>query len=297
MEKITAESIYGKGCLVFLVVRKWGGSAKLQDEMVEDKFKEDKEVVSAMQRLLTKEDRVLLDLAQTIKSESFGYIARNSIPSPIPNFHFITREAIQQVDDFLKQQQRRYYELANEFSEKIEAMEQAFKVAHPNLYRPGKYPSKKQLRERFIFTWGFKVISPPDKDLGLISPDLYAREVEKFKAEVNQMKKDVLISFKQAIVERLGVLAEQCNGGKVNQATVESVNNLLGKFDSLWAGFIDVQQVKGLVGDLKEYMDGTSAEMLRSDDEFRTVVGKKMTEIAKTVEAIKEPKADRFLDF
>jgi hypothetical protein len=294
---ITAESIYSKGCLVFLVCRKWGGSAKLVDGMVEEKFQEDKEVVSAMQRLLTKEDKIMLDMMQTIKSESFGFIARNSIASPIPNFHFILRDSIQKVEEYLKEQQVRYYALADEFSGKIVAMEQAFKAAHPKLYRADKYPKAAQLRQRFIFTWGFKIISPPDKDLGLISPELLQREEAKFKAEVDQMKKDVLLAFKSAIVDRLEVLSEQCAGGKPNAATVESVNNLIAKFDSLWAGFIDAKEVKGLVNDLKEYMDGTSADMLRVDDEFRGIVGGKMKEIVKSVKAIKESKADRFLDF
>jgi len=48
---------------------------------------------------------------------------------------------------------------------------------------------------------------------------------------------------------------------------------------------------------LQEYLDGTDAEMLRSDDTFRDMVEKKAKEVAATVQKVKEEKDDRALIF
>lgn len=295
--RIDASNFYAKGVLVILEVRKWGATAKLTDEMSRQILGEDEDVIRATQDLLKKEDRDLLEAMQTLKGEAFRYLFKISVASPIPNFHFVLKEDIVTIDEYLRKIQEQYMGLAKEFCSKRDDFEKRFAAAKPKLYRPDKYPTKAAMLSRFIFQWTFKQVSPPSKDMGILSPELYKREEQNFKREIAEMKSAVTKTFKISILERLQALEKSCTNGKTSQATINSVNNLLEKYEKLFSGFIADVDLRKAASELNEYIEGTDAAMLRADEDFRSMIGEKAKEIAKTVQNIREPAPDRFLDF
>ena len=72
-------------------------------------------------------------------------------------------------------------------------------------------------------------------------------------------------------------------------------NQIFEKYEQVFTGLIKNEEVKNAISDIKEYLDGTDAEMLRSDEEFKAMVAAKAQEVAKTISKVKEAKDDRQL--
>jgi hypothetical protein len=283
---ITDSNFYKVGELLILDIHKFGGTTQLTESQVDERFGEDKDVLKGIQDLLLPEDRNLLDALQQIKNEVFGYVYRSSVPSDIPQFHWIRKTDKAAMIDYLNGAKQRFKEVAEEFGEKWAAIETRFAETKPNLYRPEKYPSKADLLSRFVFIWKWKEIMPSEDGS------------EELKSEIGRMKNWVLRALKKAIADRMEVLAKSCADGKVNQATLKSIDSqIFERVDTVFNGFIDSSKVREAIGDLQEYLDGTDAEMLRADDDFRQMIEKKAKEVASTVSKVKEEKDDRALIF
>jgi chemotaxis regulatin CheY-phosphate phosphatase CheZ len=119
-----------------------------------------------------------------------------------------------------------------------------------------------------------------------LNPSIYKEEVKKFKEDINWMREATSKMFGKELIDRLEQFKAQCEDGRVMSTTVNSVHKLIERFETIFNGYIDRKEFKKVVKELKEYMEGTDAEMLRVDDEFREVVRMKMSELSKI--AIKE---------
>jgi hypothetical protein len=300
-KEMTPEEFYSKGVLIFPKIRKWGGTAKLTEELSAELFGDDVDVLRATQDLMRKEDRDLLEAMGTIKNKALGFIYRNSIATPLENFFFIpkTKEIVEDgevkmenlievVNQGLKMYQGQYFELADEFCEKSEEIEKRFAKAKPKLYRPEKYPSKKEMRRRFMFGWSFEEIAPAKN----LPPEMLKQEVENFRGFIQEMKSNTTRAFKVAVIERMQALSN----GKKSQATINSINSLMDKFDNLYADFIDDSMLKSMASEIKDYMKGTDAGMLRADDDFSDMVSDMAKKVVKNVKKV-EDSGERFLDF
>ncbi|MCK5138807.1 MAG: hypothetical protein KAQ85_03100 [Thermodesulfovibrionia bacterium] len=284
IRKVTDKNFYQLGELLIVNIRKFGGSAQISDEQAEERFKEDRDVLRGVQDLLLPADKDALSALDTIKSEVLGYIARNSVPHDLPCFYFIYKEDKGEINTYLTRKLEETKELVEFFVDRWPEIEKAYAKAKPKLYRADKYPSKAMLRSRFRFDWKWKEIMPADSG----SDDL--------KQEIQTMKNYVLASMKKTIAERMDVLAKSCTNGNVSQATLDSIDNqIFDKYDRLFAGFIDSADFASAIADIKDYLEGTDAEMLRSDEDFKTMVAAKAKEVAKTISKVKEPKDDRAL--
>jgi hypothetical protein len=287
----SVQEFYQGHVLIYLECRKWGASAKLTDEKSEEYLKEDKDVIRAVQDVLLPEDKALLESMASLKNQALGVIYRNSVPSPIPNFNCLPKERIEPVEELLLDFQKQYYDLSKYFVSKRDEYETRYKEKKPDLYRPEKYPSTKELERRFVFRWTYQQISPPDPKLGVLSPDLYKREVENFKGLIKEMQVNTLRVIKASAIERLDAVRLMCEGKKFNQATINSVNNLLEKVEQVYGGFIDSKELKALVGEIDLYMKDVDADMLRADEDFADMVAKMAGDVSTKIEKIREPKS------
>jgi len=283
---ITEKNFYEFGELLILDIRKFGGTTQLSETEVNERFGEDQDVLRGIQSLLLPEDQDILKRCQQIRSEVHGEVFRRSIPSDIPLFYWVRKDEKPAVEEYLFGAQGRYKEMAEEFIRGSEEREKRFAAAKPKLYRPEKYPSRASLASRFVFSWKWKEIMPS----GGNSAEL--------RDEIERMRGWVLRALKKAIADRMEVLAKGCSEGKINQSTLNSIDTqIFDKVKTIFNGFIVDDKVQEAIGDLKEYLDGTDAEMLRADDDFRKMVEKKAKEVASTVQNVKEAKDDRALIF
>ena len=283
---VTESNFYELGELLILDIRKFGGTTQLSETEVDERFGEDKDVLKGIQSLLLPEDQDVLKRCQQIRNEVHGAIYDRSVASDIPMFYWIRKTDKQATEEYLQGALERYREMATDFVERSADIEKRFAAAKPKLYRPDKYPNRAALASRFVFNWKFKQIMPSDGDMA------------ELKLEIGNMKSRVLSTLKKAVADRMEVLAKSCADGKINQATLNSIDTqIFEKVGQVFNGFISSEEVWDALKDLQEYLDGTDAEMLRADDDFRTLVEKKAKEVAATVGKIKEAKDDRALVF
>ncbi len=283
---VDEKNFYELGELLVINIRKFGGSAQITDALAEERFKEDADVLRGVQDLLLPEHRDALKALDTIKNETHSYIGRNSVPHPLPSFYFIMKGEKKSMVEYITRKENEYKELAQFFADNWEGYEKEYKKKKPNLYRPEKYPKKVEILSRFIFDAKWYEITPSDPN------------GDELRRDIDEMKRYVLATMKKTIIDRMDVLVKSCTDGKVSQATLDSIeSNIFSKYDRLFAGFIDSTDMKKAVSDMKEYLEGTDAEMLRTDEVFKEMIADKAKQVSKTVEKIKVDKGDRQLLF
>lgn len=282
-KKINTGNIFAEGILVSLRTRLWGATGRLESSMFEvnDDTIDKKEIYASMSLL---KNTSLIDAMRQQREGAKRYIKANSIYFPDASFDFIPKHRIEEVADTLERYRERFFEYGYELIETLKDLEAQFQKAHPKLYSPGKYPSRERLRNMLEFEYVFRVFSAPDKELGVISPTIYKREMEKWKRDMESMKEQTAKAVCKEIATRIDALKEGCETGRISQSTINSINGVLEKFDQLWSGFVNEKEVKKMIDDVKLYMEGTDAEMLRYDDNFRGMVANKAAKIASQLE-------------
>lgn len=278
--KVVSENVWREGVLVHTEFRAWGATAKLSDEQLPDELPP--EIVRAVRDLLTPEGMALLKDFNRVRNEAKGWLYRNSLPFPVQGMVFVRKSMLETTDNRLRSYCTEAEEIAEVFIAKVKELELQYAKEYPKFYDPAKYPSEAQLRSRFVFKWSFRSFQPPDSEFAVLSPEMYQREVNKFNDDIKWMRNATSKLFAKAVIDRLGELKKQCEDGTVYSQTIDSVNALIDKFDSLFTGYVDKEKLVQLMDDVKMYMEGTDAEMLRADDNFRTVVGKKMESVVDT---------------
>lgn len=282
-KKVTTGNIFSEGILVSLRTRLWGATGRLESNMFDIRDDTvDKDDIHASMTLL--KDTSLISAMRQQREGAKRYIKANSIYFPDSNFDFIPKNRIEEVAETLEGYKIRFYEYGEELIETLKDLEASFREAHPKIYNSKKYPSRERLRNILEFEYVFRVFSAPDKELGILSPSLYKREMEKWKKDMDSMKEETAKAVCREIAKRIEALKEGCETGRISQSTINSINGVLAKFDQLWSGFIDEKDIKKMIDDVKLYIDGTDADMLRYDDNFRGMVAKKAANIASQLE-------------
>jgi hypothetical protein len=281
--KLNTGNIFSEGVLITLRTRLWGATGKLENSMFEvnDDTIDKKEIYASMSLL---KDTSLIDAMRQTRTGCKNYIKAHSIYFPDANFDFIRKEDIEEVVETVERYKQRFMDYGEDLIAMLKDLEKQFAETHPKLYNPAKYPSEERLKRTLVFEYVLRVFSAPDKEMGLISPSVYKREMEKWKRDIDSMKEETAKAVCKEIADRIDALKEGCETGKISQNTVKSINSVLEKFDSLWSGFVEEKDVKKMIDDVKLYLEGTDAEMLRYDDNFRSMVANKAAKIAGELE-------------
>jgi len=64
----------------------------------------------------------------------------------------------------------------------------------------------------------------------------------------------------------------------------------------LWEGFVGSKEIKKAVEDVRLYLEGTDADMLKADGEFSSVVTNKMEKVVGELKAVPGVKLKRSID-
>lgn len=278
-----AINIFSKGVLVSLRTRLWGATGMLEKDqfsLVDENLS--KSSVHASMDLL--KDKTLITAMRQTRSASQRFIKINSLPFPEVGMNFVPKDRIQYIADRLEKYRKEYLSYGDDLIKKLKELEADFAEKHPKLYNPAKYPSEESLKYTIRFEYVFRVFSAPDEALGVISPEMYKREVAKFKIDIDKMKENTVTLICKEIKRRIDQLSDQCDSGKISQATLNSIETIMDRFKNVWSGFVEEKEVLKIMEDLELYLDGTDAKMIRYDDNFRDMVGFKAKEIAKTLE-------------
>lgn len=289
--------IYSNGCVIILHTRFWGATKTLSKDQLGDL---PEEIITASRKLLvdsgTANGATKLEAVRGHLSEAKRFVKTNCMFFPIPHVDFINKNRIEHVDYGLRVRREQTLEALEELIDSLSRAKSAYKSKFPKLYSEANYPTADQLRENFIFKWMFRIISPPSEDSGILSPEIYKAEIVSFKKEMKDFQDSIISTVAKEFYDRIDKLREQCLGNDVSATTIKSINTVLDKFSSVYDGCINQNELRKMIEDVKSYMEGTEAIMLKQDDDFRFMVGDKMKEITGLIINSKDARLTRKID-
>lgn len=287
-------SCFKEGCLVSIgILGIWGASTKLGSDYITSTLPD--KLVRANYDIL--EDKSRIDRLNSLREEAKKFVEKCSMPFPLQNCTFVRKEVVPIVEEGLEERKARFFEVLDTFlDEEYEDGKRSFQKKYPEHYHERKYPSKKAMRDRINFDWCYRVFEPPGKNSGILTPAMYKKELAKFKDDMDRMRTMMLHEVKEQFIAKVETLRDQCLDGVPNASTLRSVNTFLDRFESYWKGSVGTEGIQELVTECKEYLDGTDADMLRSDDEFKSVIGNAMKGIAAGFEEIAGERLTRSID-
>ena len=284
-------SIFQQGCLVQLKIYGPGFTGKLSDELLADSHLP-VEITRAMQDRL---DRSILKERQTLKSKIKTFIENNSIAHPIPGLTFVPKAKIQMVDEKLKELREQDKDIIDRFLIEYPRLQMEFELKYPDYYNPKYYPPAIELRQKFEFEWRFFQLSIPENS-GILTPEIYEAEKEKFQKEMEQWRRMILNEVGSALMTRLDSLIQQEQKGTMNAGTMNAVNNFLEKFDNLWDGFVFSEEMRKLVGDLKQYAGTVERDRIKDNPVMQKDIAAKANELSAKLESVPDVNLKRAID-
>lgn len=291
---INYENLFEKGMLINLKIGFWAARNKLSEDDLGDL---PKEIVRGVYDLLDNKEK--LEDITSAQNKLRNLVKSCTIPFPIDGVYFILGKDIEKVLDMIKEKKEEIKSLTEEFVNDYENLISSYSEKYPKFFERAKtkYPLKQEIADRFYVSYRMFQINVPSKKLSFISPELYKEEMNKFKNEVEEMKKEVLNLIYNEIVERISNLQRQCIDGKPSQRTLNNLQELFERVENLYSDFIDRKDFKDMINEVKKSVNGVDAKELRNDQKFKTEFAKKMKSVLNDLKNLPDVKSKRFIDF
>jgi hypothetical protein len=292
---ITESNIYEKGVLISLHMGGYAGRKKMDKEQLKD---QPTEIVRGVHDLFDKDFKELLQRIWGFDSEVRSTIKNKAVPFPVDGIYFLKMENLGEAITFLDEQKIKRTELIKEAVAAYDGAIKQFKEKYPAFYKAaqGKYITKDDFESRFHFGYQLMRIAPPDKN-NMISPEIYKQEISKFKENVEAMKKDVLATIAQTLLETTKRLKEQCSDGKPNQRTLNNLNKFLSQVDEVYSEFIDREDIKSVITNIRASVLGIDANALREGDDFKREFKNAISKVADEIKALPDIPLKRSIEF
>ena len=279
-----------EGVLCSFQLGYWGASAKLDPKKLGKEVP--KKIVRAMQDLL--DDKLLIHDIYTVLRQAKYLVVNNSLPFPIDTVTFIPKHKVVEINDGLLALQKELDDRVQRLVDKYDTLRRRFKKKYPQYYQKEKYPSKKQLRNRYYMRWSFFDIGVPDREATQLDPKQYKRETDKVRAMVKEMEEMTVTLVGNEVLKRIDKLQKQCETGEgLHGKTVSSINRLIEKWDDLWKGHVDDKKMKMIIMRLRKEMKKVSIDRLKNNDQFREEVGTKLGAMMKKLESLPDVELKR----
>ncbi len=292
---ITENNIFQHGMLINLKITSYEGRKKLDKDQLKDL---PDEIVRGVHDLFDKEFKSVLQAIWKYDGETRDYVKGQSVPFPIDGVYFINSNRIEKVVSYLEtRREERQTMISNAASEYNEAIER-FAAKYPEFYRRArnKYPTKQAFIARFQMRYQFIKMSAPSEDDPFITPEMYQTELRKFRDTIAEMKSEVVATIYQELTELTNRLKEQSTNGKPNQRTFNTTNNFLERVESIYSGFIDRDDIKKVLADVKSSLLGITAENLRDSEAAKKKFADAIKKVAKDINALPDIPMKRALD-
>lgn len=293
---ITEQNIFSRGMLINLNQGNYAGRKRMSKGQLTGL---PTEIVRGVHDLFDSEFKRLLKEISAFDRDTRHEVKMKSVPFPIDGVYFISSDRIEPMIEMIDGRKERRQELIETAVDNYEGAIATFAAKYPEYYEKakGKYPTKQHFQERFYCKYQFLKISAPGKDDKLISPEIYKREMAKFKETVEEMKADVVATIYQELLETTNRLRKQCTDGKVSQRTFNSLGIFLQKIDEVYADFVDRDDLKKAIKAIKAQVLGVTAESLRDSDDAKEKFRKGMATLVGDLKNLPDVPLKRAIDF
>ena len=283
------ENIFEKGCLVQLSISQWGATRKI-DEKKLAQMVSSPEWVRASKKLVDPE--ALKPIAK-IANKARGYLAGISLPFPIHGMLFIPKDLITKVDGKLASYKERFDLAVDGFIGDYEELRHLARMYRGDLFSEMDYPV--DVRSKFAFSWRFIGLDVPNGTIGLLSPEVYEREKEKFVRTMEEARGLAVHSLREEFAGMVERITERFANGPDGKAKVfknATVNGFYEFFETFKErNIFRDEQLAELVERARGIFGGKTAEGMRSDLAVKERVRIGMAEVEKAMaEAFERPR-------
>ena len=271
------ENMFEKGCLVQLSISKWGGVKKIDHNKLAEMI-EAHEWLTATKKLV---DPDSLKPICKIGNAARSYLTSASLPFPIQGMVFIPKEMITRVDNRLEEFKAEFNESVSAFIRDYDRLRNTAMVYLGDLFNEVDYPF--QVGKRFSFAWRFIILDVPDGKTGILSPEIYEREKEKFIQTMEEARTMAIESLREefaSMVERITERFSESADGKpkvFRSGTVESFYDFFETFKE--RNIFRDEELAQLVERAQAVLGNVSAENIRTNGQIKETIRSGMTEI------------------
>lgn len=271
------ENMFEKGCLVQLSISKWGGVKKINDNQLAEMI-DSHEWVTATKKLVDPESlKPICKMGNAART----YLTTVSLPFPIQGMVFIPKEMITKVDQKLEEFKTEFNDTVTAFLRDYDRLRQTAMVYLEDLFNEVDYPL--HVEKKFSFAWRFIILDVPNGKSGILSPEVYEREKEKFIQTMEEARTMAIESLREefaSMVERITERFTQNGDGKpkiFKNSTIESFYEFFETFKE--RNIFKDEQLAELVERAQAVLGGVSAESIRTSDHLKENIHAGMTEI------------------
>jgi hypothetical protein len=271
------ENMFEKGCLVQLSVGKWGGVKKIDSSKFANII-DAHDWLTATKKLVDPES---LKPICKVGNAARSYLASVSLPFPIQGMVFAPKEMISRVDNRLEEFKAEFNAAVTAFTRDYDRLRDTAMVHLGDLFNEVDYPV--QVERRFSFAWRFIILDVPNGKAGILSPELYEREKEKFLKTMEEARTLAIESLREefaSMVDRITDRFTESTEGKpkvFKNATVESFYEFFETFKE--RNIFRDEQLAELVERAQAVLGGVSAENIRTNEGLRESIRTGMAEI------------------
>ena len=300
------------GWLFYLSASAWGNRKKLSEDLKASRFGDDTAAIRAVQDCL---DRRGINEITAPQRRAREKIKESSHPWLMPGVYFVRDSRLRECIDFVEycmQDSDAAVERYVAYNDKIgmsmyERDQLEFKRKHKVLYdhvvATGGYPTPGELREKFRMWYSVYRITPPGAvdgvtaGLGVMTQDEADREKAKWREQLKQVAEYTIEQTRNAFAQIIKHLAETLSDPSktFQETTVEKPKQFIAEFKemNLWGD----RPFEELAEKADKLLNGVYADDLRSDEDYRSTIGKAVGSIVKEFENLPTVEMERALDF
>ena len=276
------ENIFQKACLIQLSTSIWQGS-RIVSPGVMQQLGQRSEWVRGRKYLVNPE---LLGPIKTAAHQARNTINKFALPFPINGISLIPKESLTVVDDALQGYRERFWNKVQDFEAVYEAAREEAQNVLGELFNEADYPN--DIHGKFKFEWRFLTIDVPGRSM-VISPEIYEREVDKFRQMMDETRKLAITALAQEfskVVEHLVNRLSDNENGKakvINGTMFNKLNEFLDNFNT--KNIFDDERLRELTEQAREVIGGVTSFNLKYDSELRQNVTNQMAELKNAIDS------------
>ena len=275
------ENMCEKGCLVQLSVSRWGAIRKI-DKSKLAKMVSSPEWLNATKKLV---DPEALKPICKVGNSARSYLTSISLPFPLQGLVFVPKEMISRVDTGLNEFKTEFSEAVNEFIGEYDSLRETAMIYLEDLFNEIDYPV--DVKKKFSFAWRFIILDVPDGKAGLLAPEVYEREKEKFIQTMEEAREMAINSLREefaSMVERVTDRFSMGPDGKPKIFKNTAVQSFYDFFETFKErNIFRDEELAQLVTRAREVLSGSSPEDVRSDESLRTSIRAGMQDVEVTM--------------
>jgi hypothetical protein len=230
-----------------------------------------------------------LSSVRSVLSKARTHLAKSALPFPIHGLTLVPKETLSRIDETLCGMKSEFEAEVEKFIESYGSEREKARGSLGHLFSESDYPI--DVRQKFKFEWRFITMDVPGKS-GILSPELYEREKEKFQALMEETRELATVALREEFAGIVRHMVERLSGEedgkpkKFKNSMMEKMSEFLDSFGDRNL-FCD-EKLAELVDQAREVVSGLSTDELRQDGNLRKYIADEMNHLRISVDGALE---------